>query len=64
MLRKRCANDNHGRLLVTVRFCSHCGEVVNGKILTAHCSAESHASMRRAQNTYCVDCGEQLIARR
>jgi len=61
MLQKRCGNDNHGRAVVTVRFCSYCGAVVNGKIRASLCSKENHAGMRRAQSTYCVDCGEQLV---
>jgi len=61
MLQARCANDNHGRAVVTVRFCAQCGSVVNGKILASRCVQESHARMRRAQSTYCVDCGEQLV---
>jgi hypothetical protein len=29
MLQKHGANDNHRRSVVTVRFCSQCGVVVN-----------------------------------
>lgn len=61
MLQRRCGNDNHGRAVVTVRFCSHCGVVVNGSIVAIRCPQESHARMRRAQSVYCVDCGAQLI---
>jgi hypothetical protein len=57
---RRCANDNHGRAVVTVRFCAHCGAVVNERIRAALCPQESHARMRRAQSAYCVDCGERL----
>jgi hypothetical protein len=60
MLRTRCANDNHGRAVVTVRFCASCGVVVNEKIVAGSCVAEKHARMRRARSTYCVDCGEGL----
>lgn len=60
MLRVRCANDNHGRPVVTVRFCSNCGVVVNTIIRLKRCLAESHARMRRSQRSYCVDCGERL----
>ena len=60
MQRARCANDNHGRAVVTVRFCPSCGVVVNERIRAGRCLEESHARMRRAQNTYCVDCGGQL----
>jgi hypothetical protein len=60
MPRERCPNDNHGRSVVTVRFCSHCGELVNGVIRTRICASESHAQMRRSQYAYCVHCGERL----
>ena len=61
MLQKRCANDNHGRAVVTVRFCASCGAVVNNNIRACRCASEQHARMRRAQSAYCVDCGEHLI---
>jgi hypothetical protein len=61
MLGRRCANDNHGRRVVTVRFCSSCGVVVNNNIRAGRCPIEHHARMRREQNAYCVDCGERLI---
>jgi hypothetical protein len=64
MLRQRCANDNHGRAVVTVRFCATCGVVVNERILASGCSDQAHARMRRAQNAYCVDCGQQLALAR
>ena len=57
----RCPNFNHGRPNAPVRFCSMCGEVVNNKIPAKVCSEEKHAKSRRERNTYCVDCGEQLI---
>jgi hypothetical protein len=60
MLRGRCANDNHARAVVTVRFCASCGILVNGTIRPKRCPAESHAQMRRFRSTYCVDCGERL----
>jgi rRNA maturation protein Nop10 len=61
MLRERCPNDNHGRAIVTVRFCPNCGEIVNGNLPARKCSEEEHAMRRRARYTYCVDCGERLI---
>ena len=64
MLGERCRNDNHGRAVVTVRFCPNCGEVVNERILVRVCSLEAHARMRRSQNVYCVDCGEGLVRER
>jgi ribosomal protein L34E len=57
---KRCANDNHSRSIVTVRFCVACGEIVNGAIAARKCSELAHASRRRSGNTHCVDCGELL----
>ena len=64
MIQKRCTNDNHGRSVVTVRFCSHCGVVVNDRIVAGRCQGEQHAKMRRAQSAWCVDCGERLIQAR
>jgi hypothetical protein len=60
MPRMRCANDNHARAVVTVRFCASCGLVVNQRIFAAGCVAATHARRRRARSTYCVDCGERL----
>ena len=60
MLRERCPNDNHGRAVVTVRFCPNCGVVVNESILARRCLVEKHARMRRVRNTYCMDCGQGL----
>ncbi len=57
----RCRNFNHSRTHVAVRFCTLCGEVVNGNISIRRCSEEEHAKRRRDQNKFCVDCGEQLI---
>jgi hypothetical protein len=61
MLQKRCDNDNHGRSVVTVRFCASCGAVVNGSISASRCPDEEHARMRRARSTYCIGCGERLV---
>jgi hypothetical protein len=60
MYAKRCANDNHGRMVVRIRFCPSCGEVLNQKIASRKCSERSHAEMRRSRSTYCMDCGVQL----
>jgi hypothetical protein len=64
MLRTRCANDNHGRAVVTVRFCCTCGTVVNKAIRPSLCAVEKHARMRRSQSIYCIDCGERLVVAR
>ena len=60
MLQKRCPNDNHGRMVVTVRCCPNCGQVVNPNIHPRNCPQESHARMRRSRSTYCMDCGAGL----
>jgi hypothetical protein len=57
---KRCFNDNHGRMVIRVRFCPTCGEVLNPAIATRKCANDAHAKMRRSQSTYCMDCGSQL----
>jgi rRNA maturation protein Nop10 len=59
-MHKRCPNDNHGRMVVTVRCCPNCGDVVNGNIAPRNCPNESHAKMRRSRSTYCMDCGAGL----
>jgi len=64
MLRKRCSNDNHGRSVVTVRFCPTCGAVVNDRILARGCALEKHTRMRRVRKAYCVDCGQGLVQQR
>jgi rRNA maturation protein Nop10 len=64
MLRERCPNDNHGRAVVTVRYCPNCGLVVNESIPARECPLEKHARLRRLRNTYCVDCGQGLVQER
>ncbi len=59
-----CPNDNHGRPIVTVRFCPNCGEIVNGEIPIGTCSEEQHAKRRRTQSAYCTDCGRGLFQAR
>jgi rRNA maturation protein Nop10 len=61
MRAKRCPNDNHGRMVVRIRFCPSCGQVLNDKIASRKCPADAHAKMRRSRSTYCMDCGEGLV---
>lgn len=61
MRAKRCPNDNHGRMVVRIRFCPSCGEVINDKIASRKCPTDAHAKMRRSRSTYCMDCGEGLV---
>ena len=58
--RKRCANDNHGRMVIRVRFCPSCGEVLNQGIASRRCAEDAHAKARRSRNVYCMDCGIAL----
>ena len=51
MRQQRCANDNHGRSVVTIRFCPTCGVVVNENVLARGCTEVSHARMRRRETT-------------
>jgi hypothetical protein len=60
MQRTRCPNDNHGRAVITVRFCCTCGSPVNPNIAATGCGAEKHGRMRRSQSAFCSDCGESL----
>jgi hypothetical protein len=55
-----CANDNHGRAVVTVRFCPTCGVLVNGRIHSSGCSVQTHARMRRSRSAFCMHCGERF----
>lgn len=57
---RRCPNDNHGRMVIRVRCCPTCGDVLNAKIPARECRDTSHAKMRRDRNRYCMDCGTSL----
>ncbi|KRT70800.1 MAG: hypothetical protein XU15_C0003G0179 [candidate division NC10 bacterium CSP1-5] len=61
MQRKWCPNLNHRRADAPVRYCPNCGEVVSANIIVKKCSEEEHVESRRRRNTYCMDCGAQLI---
>jgi hypothetical protein len=56
-----CENMNHRRSNAPVSHCPQCGGVVNPKLPASHCSEMKHATARRQQSAYCVDCGTQLI---
>ena len=62
-LRQRCSNDNHGRAIVTVRFCSTCGVLLNQHVHGGPCEESSHAQMRRSMSHFCIHCGESLHRR-
>jgi hypothetical protein len=57
-----CDNMNHRRANAPVGHCPQCGEPVNPNAAHDGCDDDKHASARRRQAAYCVDCGERLIA--
>jgi len=59
-----CPNMNHRRPNPPVRFCSQCGEVVQGDLPLKRCSEKEHARRRRDRETFCVQCGERLVEER
>lgn len=61
---RACENMNHRRRDAPVGHCPACGGVVNAQLVVAVCSESKHASARRRQSTFCVDCGGQLVFRR
>jgi len=56
----KCPNMNHSKINVLVRFCSMCGETVNGRLTKQPCSPEKHARARKERSRYCADCGKPL----
>jgi hypothetical protein len=60
--RNLCDNLNHRRAEVRVRHCPSCGGVVNEGLARRACSEDQHATARRQQSLFCVDCGTRLIA--
>jgi hypothetical protein len=59
-----CENMNHRRANSPVAHCPQCGGVVNPQISGRQCNEAKHATSRRQQSTFCVDCGTRLIADR
>jgi hypothetical protein len=47
-------------MVVRVRWCPNCGEVLNANIHPKTCGEEAHAKLRRERNTFCMDCGGRL----
>jgi uncharacterized protein with PIN domain len=56
-----CDNMNHRRRDAPVSHCPQCGGTVNEAIRAKVCSETEHATARRHQNTFCVNCGTKLI---
>ncbi len=61
MANVRCANNNHSRMNVPVKFCPDCGEVVGKNISVKTCGSDSHNRRRKDRNKFCVDCGKSLL---
>jgi hypothetical protein len=47
-------------MVVRVRWCPNCGEVLNPNILPRTCRDEEHVKLRRERSTFCMDCGTRL----
>lgn len=60
---QQCDNLNHLRPNAPIRHCPQCGGVVNANRDLAKCDATVHATRRKQQSNYCVDCGSELIAK-
>lgn len=56
-----CENMNHRRVGSPVRNCPQCGGVVNASRPAMACTDGKHATARRRQSVFCVDCGSQLV---
>jgi hypothetical protein len=56
-----CDNMNHRRADAPVGHCPQCGGIVNDRIRVAPCTEPAHATARRHQSRFCVDCGLQLV---
>jgi hypothetical protein len=48
-------------MVVRIRFCPSCGEVLNQNIASRKCPEATHTQMRRSRNSYCMDCGTGLL---
>jgi len=58
----QCDNLNHLRPNAPIRHCPQCGGLVNENRARLRCEATTHATRRRQQSNYCIDCGDVLIA--
>jgi len=58
-----CDNLNHLRPNAPIRHCPQCGAAVNDRIARKGCDPTMHATRRRQQSNFCIDCGSELIAR-
>ncbi|MEW6271909.1 MAG: hypothetical protein AB1689_21715 [Thermodesulfobacteriota bacterium] len=56
-----CSNMNHSRANSPVRFCPQCSGVVNEAVPIKRCTDTAHATLRRRQMKFCIDCGVALV---
>lgn len=59
----QCDNLHHLRPNAPIRHCPQCGTVVNASRPSARCDATVHATRRKQQSAFCIDCGTELIPR-
>jgi hypothetical protein len=59
----QCDNLNHLRPNAPIRHCPQCGGVVNATRARPTCDPAAHAARRKQQSNYCIDCGDELIAK-
>ncbi len=57
--KKVCPNLNHGRSLITIKYCPNCGEKFNS-FTHGHCNEEKHRTRRKERYFFCIDCGKNL----
>ena len=58
----RCDNLNHLRPNAPIRHCPQCGGTVNEQRARMQCEATVHATRRKQQSNFCIDCGTELIS--
>lgn len=55
-----CKNFNHGRMLVSIQYCSDCGEKFKVQADSKNCTEFIHDDKRKNQKSFCCDCGIRL----
>jgi acetone carboxylase gamma subunit len=60
MLKKHCANMNHGKMNPPIKFCPNCGELLNSGIRVS-CDDAKHKHFMKSRNFFCCDCGKKLL---
>lgn len=55
----RCENMNHGRMVVSIKYCPSCGERFE-RGTAKKCDDAIHAARRKERSQFCLDCGKNL----